>query len=43
MITAQREAIAGLCRRFRVERLEVFGSPARADGLGILWGLGNLK
>ena len=31
MITAQREAIEDLCRRFRVERLEVFGSATRAD------------
>ncbi len=27
----QREAINEFCRRFRVERLEVFGSAARAD------------
>ncbi len=27
----QHDAIADLCRRFRVERLEVFGSATRAD------------
>ncbi len=31
MIIAQRTAIAALCRRFRVERLEMFGSATRAD------------
>ena len=31
MIIAQRAAIAERCRRFRVERLEVFGSATRAD------------
>jgi hypothetical protein len=36
------EAIADLCRRFHVERLEVFGSM-RVQGLGILWGLDKLK
>jgi len=27
----QREAIGEICRRFRVERLEVFGSATRGD------------
>ena len=31
MITAQQEAIAELCRRYQVERLEVFGSATRPD------------
>jgi hypothetical protein len=30
-IAEQRERIAGLCRRFHVRRLEVFGSAARGD------------
>lgn len=30
-IAGNREAIAALCRRFGVERLEVFGSAARGD------------
>ena len=29
LIERQREAIAGLCRRYRVRRLDVFGSGAR--------------
>jgi len=29
--TAQRAAIADLCRQFRVERLDVFGSATRDD------------
>jgi predicted nucleotidyltransferase len=29
LIEQQREAIAGLCRRYRVRRLDVFGSGAR--------------
>lgn len=43
MIIAQDAAIADLCRRFRVERLEVFGSARPADVLGIRWGLDKLK
>ena len=31
LIEARRPAIAALCRRFRVQRLEVFGSAARGD------------
>ncbi len=31
IIIAQHEAITDLCRRFRVERLEVFGSAMRDD------------
>jgi hypothetical protein len=31
-LDAQRDALAALCRRFGVARLEVFGSAARADG-----------
>jgi predicted nucleotidyltransferase len=30
-LSQSKEAIAGLCRRFRVERLEVFGSATTAD------------
>ena len=30
-ISAERHALAVLCRRFRVARLEVFGSAARGD------------
>ena len=30
-IAENREALADLCRRYGVERLEVFGSAARAD------------
>ena len=30
-ISEQRETVAALCRRFRVKRLDVFGSAARAD------------
>ncbi len=30
IVTAQREAIEDVCRRFGVERLEVFGSATRA-------------
>lgn len=28
-VSRKREALAGLCRRFNVRRLDVFGSPAR--------------
>jgi hypothetical protein len=31
LIEAKRPEIAALCRRFHVERLEVFGSAARGD------------
>jgi len=30
-VTAQREALADLCARYRVRRLELFGSAARGD------------
>ncbi|HET8995360.1 MAG TPA: nucleotidyltransferase domain-containing protein [Acetobacteraceae bacterium] len=31
IVTARRDAIAELCRRFHVRRLEVFGSAARGE------------
>jgi len=32
-IVEKRDALAVLCRRYGVARLEVFGSAARGDGL----------
>ena len=35
LIEAKRPEIAALCRRFRVQRLDVFGSAARGDDFDI--------
>ena len=31
MVAEQKDAVATICRRFRVKRLDVFGSAARTD------------